>query len=138
MSANNVASYAIWFSIADGNPKTRASKMEAALQALWEATLKYYTAEPSRARATARFEPYVHVGANFYLLHTETHFSPGDIGGFPKHNELLGPEDDVVAIRIDRGWYIPHHGFADQKRGEELNTWKRQADDFYFENRARS
>ncbi|MGY6255544.1 hypothetical protein ACXIVK_18950 [Paraburkholderia caledonica] len=92
MSANNVASYAVWFSIADENPKTRASKMQAALQALWEATLKYYTVKPSRASATARFEPYVNVGANFYLLHTETHFSPGDISGFLKRNKLLEPQ----------------------------------------------
>ena len=132
MNTSNIVSYAVWVSMP--NP---SNKIETGFRALWDETLKYWKLRSHGCLDTPKFEPWLKVGNEFYLLNTESHCSPGDICGFLKGNKWFDPEDEVVAVRMDPEWYIPHQGLCDDKSSTIFANWKGQAEHYYLVRRPR-
>jgi hypothetical protein len=127
MNTSTIVSYAVWISMSNSR-----NKIDTGFRALWDDILKYWELRSYGYSDTSEFEPWLKVGNAFYLLHTESHCSPGDICGFLKGNKLFDPEDEIVAVRIDPKWYIPHQGLSDKKASAKLAKWKDQAEHYYF------
>lgn len=121
----NLASYAIWFNTRDGH------KIERALEAIWQNILNNYELSSSTGQARDSFQPWLKVGDNFYLMHLESHWSPGDIGGFLRYHGHLSPMEDCMAVCISNDWYIPSHGFHDtEKWAVKIRIWEEGARQF--------
>lgn len=136
MNKIEIVSNAVWFSM----PKLSNRKIENGFRALWEDTLKYLDIYPRSG--ALNFNPWIKIGDCFYLIHTASHSSPGDICGFLKGNEYSDPryldrEDEVIAVRIDQDWHIPHQGLCDKDAQSKFANWKDQAKQYYFVRRSR-
>jgi hypothetical protein len=128
MDRSDIISYAVWINM----PNPHSQKIEDGFRALWNETIQYWDLYSRFNSETAHFEPWLKVGDWFYLLHIESHFSPGDICGFFKKDNRLGLEDEIVAVRIDPELYIPHQGLHDSNAQQTLAKWKTQAEQYYF------
>jgi len=84
-----------------------------------------------------KFSPWVKVGKGFYLLHTESHWSPGDVCGYLKGRNHLEPDDELIAIKIDPTSYIPDQGLLNREIGKKLNQWKDSGKHICLEKRFR-
>ena len=62
-----------------------------------------------------RFENvHLRIGDGFVLFLAEEHWSPGDIGGTFKGQQLIPPRASVMAVVVDTGaYYLPHHGLPE-------------------------
>jgi len=133
MDTSDIISYAVW----TGIQKSSDQKIKKGFRSLWEDTLKYFELRPRSDADTSEFKPWIGVGKDFYLLHAELHWSPGDVCGFLKTKKFLDPEDEVIALRIDKDSYIPHQGLCDKAAGKKLHAWQDQVNQFYLVGRTR-
>lgn len=129
---SDIVSYVIWFGMPNQDSDAANKKIEYGLRSLWEATHRHWDLVSPTGKDPAQFEPYKKVGTGLYLLHTEYHWSPGDVCGFLKSGHLTGAGDEVIAIVIDQNHYIPWHGLSDRNARATLNKWKDQAEEFSF------
>lgn len=147
---SEIVCYAVWVSM----PNPSNQKIEKAFHSLWDDTFKYWelcshSDAERRAHEEAGmpveaefFSPFMQIGNDFYLLLTGSSWSPGDICGFlkgknTKGEKLLAAEDEVVTIRMDKKYYIPHQGLRDDTASKKLAKWKGQAEQFYLARRSR-
>lgn len=125
---SEVISYVVWCGMVANN------KIESGLRSMWVTTLLHWDLVSLTDGAPLRFEPYIRIGTGFYLVHAESHWSPGDVCGFLKSGHITG-RDEVIAILIDKRAYLPWQGLRDMNAGGMLERWKSQADEFVFRRR---
>lgn len=130
MASSQLVTYAIWF----GSDTLTERQISRAFFDLWEETWKVWNLPPTSNENDQEiidddrfFEPWFKVGRCFYLLLAESHCSPGDICGFIKGNGLIGDGDEILAIRVDMDWYIPHQGLLDPNARQKIAKWQSQA-----------
>ncbi len=138
METSKLVTYAVWF----GSDALTDRQISQAFFELWEETWIHWNLPPTSIEIDAEineddrfFEGWLKVGRGFYLLLAESHCSPGDICGFIKGNKLIGDDDEVVAIRIDTDYSIPHQGLADPKARQKIAKWQAQATRLYLVSR---
>lgn len=107
MNTSELVTYAVWLSIKG----KRAQKLRETLKLLsnhLEIKPRWYV----RPRTGHAAEPSLHLAIvpGFHLIHIEQHCSPGDICGALKQLVLTDPGDQVMAIRLAKDSYLPHHG----------------------------
>jgi hypothetical protein len=119
-----LAAYCIWYNRA---PFRRA--VTEGLRAVWTNTEESYELCGADTR---RFEPLLHIGPSMVLALVGGVWSPGDLGGFLKARELLPEGCEVMALRLDSEWYIPHHGLKDESRRDEFAQWKGQLREYWL------
>jgi len=127
MTTSSVISYAVWF----GMPRLISKRIEGALDSLWTEVRKLWQLN-TQLPAPTKFEPWLRIGNNFYRLHIQEHWSPGDICGNLRYYKKIGPKDEVMAVRIDQSWYIPHQGMLAVNVQNRFSVWKDQATQWHF------
>lgn len=124
MNNKKLANYAIWFSTDD------RVMIESALDVLWSMIRERYQVVAIGDHPPEMFKPWLKVGDNFYLMHTDTSWSPGDVCGFIRMKKLLPDYIESMAIAIGKDWYIPHHGLNNNILISRLKHWSAQVNNF--------
>jgi hypothetical protein len=126
---SSVISYAVWFRLSPPH----SDKIQRLFSELRRVTAKTWTLSTD-LRPPTKFGDWFRVGDDFYLLHTQEHWSEGDICGHIRHFNLIGPAEEVMAVRIDRPehWGLPAHGLLDPTAQSEMYEWQEQAAHWYY------
>jgi hypothetical protein len=128
---SEIVSYAVWC----GMVANKA--IESGLRSMWANTLRQWDVVSLTDGRPTQFEPYIRIGTGFYLVHAESHWSPGDVSGFLKSGQIIGC-DQVIAILMDKQSYLPWHGLRDRNARGILERWKSQANEFTCRRRKQS
>lgn len=123
MDTRKLKSYAVWFSTQN------TAIIENALNSLWANIADQYQIVSEEGHEPSAFEPWLKIGKNFYLLHTEAHWSPGDVCGLLRFRKLIPAHDECMAIAISKEWYLPNHGLQNNNHASsKLFDWKNQSE----------
>jgi hypothetical protein len=140
MEGNKLITYAIWL---QSNCEGSDQKIEDGFWNLWDDIWRDWTF-PIDMTINAKyqgddnkFSPWIKVETGFYLLHTESHWSAGDVCGYLKGNHHINLGDQLIAVKIDQTSEISYQGLTDPEIGKNLNQWKDRGMHIHLERRPR-